>query len=97
MTMTAMENKVYEGLTVFQRAKIKFGVSHPAEQILMLLDRVEKLEALVKAMLEPTKETPRLETSADGAGNIVTQEPVKKLTPAERMAKARAARRKKDA
>ena len=38
-----------EGTTWYQEAKRRLGCSHPAEQLMSVLDRVEKLEGLSKA------------------------------------------------
>jgi hypothetical protein len=64
-------------LTVYQRLRGKLGVTDPAVCCLLLIERVEKLEALVRDMLTPQEQEAILAKS-DGAGNL-SLEPKKKM------------------
>lgn len=72
--------KFDQELTAFQRAKQRFGLSHPAEQVLALLDRVEALENRDH------------QVRPESPSNVIPA--TNKMTVAERMAKAREARGK---
>lgn len=49
--------------TWFQEAKRRLGVSHPAEQLLRILDRVEALEKVQGVMLKNEAEEPEMTRS----------------------------------